>query len=72
VKHCFRGRPLPDVQTDNQPRMNCRPCVYGPLPVIRAYGRPVTGSPFFCDVPDGNRRAGRAELVFIRRSKHAR
>jgi hypothetical protein len=23
----FRWRPLPDVQTDNQFRMNCRPCV---------------------------------------------
>jgi hypothetical protein len=45
-RHGFRGKPLPDFQTDNQRRMNCRPCVYGPLPVIRAYGRPVTGSPF--------------------------
>ena len=33
--------------------MNCRPCVYGPLTVIRAFGRPGGRSPFSGDSPDG-------------------
>ena len=33
--------------------MNCRPCVYGPLPVIRALGSPGGRSPFSGDAPDG-------------------
>jgi hypothetical protein len=40
------GRPLSDVQTDTQFRMNYKSCVYGPLPVIRAFGRPVAAVRF--------------------------